>query len=137
MVSFLAAFGWNCFDTTNIPTRIIMGAAWAALAILVAWCVWMGWVKQSSDSESRSGEDASGAAAEDAQSHRSRSGTGTPRASLVELEVITPEAATGNSGNANQSTVGEMTKFKFWRSWPFFHDRRTSVDSQRTVVNPV
>ncbi|KAH6917978.1 hypothetical protein BKA70DRAFT_1554146 [Coprinopsis sp. MPI-PUGE-AT-0042] len=43
MVSFVAAFAWHCFDSTNISTRAIMGPAWAMFAALVVWCVWVGW----------------------------------------------------------------------------------------------
>ncbi|KAJ3509550.1 hypothetical protein NMY22_g16257 [Coprinellus aureogranulatus] len=44
MVSFLAAFAWNCFAISNIATRVIMATAWVAFAVLVMWCMWMGWV---------------------------------------------------------------------------------------------
>jgi hypothetical protein len=101
MVSFIVAFGWNCFDGSNTSTRIAMGTAWAVLAILVLWCIWMGWVKQPREFSPEGGDPA--VAGEDAQSHISRSRAGSTkipsRASLVELEVVNPKTGNGTDDN--------------------------------------
>ncbi|TFK34470.1 hypothetical protein BDQ12DRAFT_738210 [Crucibulum laeve] len=43
MVSFLTAFSLMCFEDSNIPTRLLVGGAWAAIAVLIFWCIWMAW----------------------------------------------------------------------------------------------
>jgi hypothetical protein len=142
MVSFLSAFAWNCFEDSNIATRIIMGAAWAALATLVLWCVWMGWVKQHHE-PSPEGRDSSAASAAngEVQDHASRSRADSTktasRASPIDLEVLPSDSASGISGNANvqgESTISEMSRFQFWRSWPIAVDSESSVPPPRILT---
>lgn len=51
MVSFLAAFLFMCFEKSNIATRLLVGLTWAAIAIMIVWCVWMAWEKRPHDVE--------------------------------------------------------------------------------------
>ncbi|KAJ2925385.1 hypothetical protein H1R20_g11714, partial [Candolleomyces eurysporus] len=149
MVSFLAAIGWNCFDGSNTATRFIMGAAWVALAVLVLWCVWMGWQPhESGDEEGNSTaadgdtpptpeEEDSAAANRDAQPHVSPSKAGSMRA--VPLSNHASRTSVLNVDDQGGSMLGELTRFKFWKkSWTgrvlFGGSRRPSVDSQNTVV---
>lgn len=67
MVSFLAAFMWNCFDDSNAATRTIMGVAWVAFAVLVLWCVWMGWAKHETNYAKEEEEAAAAQSSEPAQ----------------------------------------------------------------------
>ncbi|KAF6764223.1 hypothetical protein DFP72DRAFT_416920 [Ephemerocybe angulata] len=135
MVSFLAAFAWNCFDTSNIATRTIMGAAWVAFAVLVLWCVWMGWVKYEHDDvpDGGDGEDAENTTGGNGSSASQHSGASTKeRASRPGSRASRAHevGATGAGG-----VIQTLTK-PLWR-WPmmlFFPGRRQSYDSQKTVV---
>ncbi|KAF9444237.1 hypothetical protein P691DRAFT_786995 [Macrolepiota fuliginosa MF-IS2] len=45
MIAFVVAFCLNCFQDTTSVTRGVVGAACLLVAILVGWCVWVGWDK--------------------------------------------------------------------------------------------
>lgn len=148
MVSFLAAFGWNCFDGSNVATRVVVGAASGALVVLILWCVWMGWVKQPSESSSSQSEGDPTPANADAQSHISSEKVepASRLASRHSLVTSRPASRISRASRLNVvsvpegSTVGEMKTPSFWRSWSGFFlfgaNRRASLDSQTTAVAP-
>ncbi|KAH6917962.1 hypothetical protein BKA70DRAFT_1554131 [Coprinopsis sp. MPI-PUGE-AT-0042] len=107
MVSFLAAFAWNCFDATNIATRTVVGTAWIVLAALVVWCVWMGWAHYEMEAdEIPAGEPAPAGAPEN------------------------------DRENAEKSWLKDVAIFlkKKWKSnfLALWHLRRTAVGSEQT-----
>ncbi|KAF5379211.1 hypothetical protein D9615_005889 [Tricholomella constricta] len=59
MVSFLFAFLYICFEGSDIYTRMLVGAAWVAIASLIMCCIWMAW-EQLPESESAVDESDSG-----------------------------------------------------------------------------
>ncbi|KAJ7754473.1 hypothetical protein B0H16DRAFT_1542487 [Mycena metata] len=47
MVSFLAAFSFMCFENSDLLTRSMVAVLWAAVAVLILWCIVTAW--ESSD----------------------------------------------------------------------------------------
>ncbi|KAJ7664314.1 hypothetical protein B0H17DRAFT_301858 [Mycena rosella] len=43
MVSFLAAFSFMCFENSSLVTRTLVGVLWAAVAVLILWCIINAW----------------------------------------------------------------------------------------------
>jgi hypothetical protein len=43
MVSFLSAFLFVCFESSDLITRMLVAVLWAAIAVLILWCVVNAW----------------------------------------------------------------------------------------------
>ncbi|KAJ6452222.1 hypothetical protein C8R45DRAFT_1113096 [Mycena sanguinolenta] len=43
MLSFFIAFSSMCFQKTSLPTRTLVAAIWAIVAVLILWCVFYSW----------------------------------------------------------------------------------------------
>ncbi|THH32084.1 hypothetical protein EUX98_g2118 [Antrodiella citrinella] len=43
MVSFLAAFSYECFITRDGAAIWSAGAAWIIVGLLIAWCIYSAW----------------------------------------------------------------------------------------------
>ena len=147
MASFLAAFAWNCFENSSIPTRTIMGGAWFIFFALLVWTVWMGWVHSESEVDKLPMADP----------QPSREGTG------IDIHVKQPTMhcddpiirhTTSDTGSVRSQRTQPANGAEFRpehgvvsppppqggkiRSWPvisrILHLKRTSCDSEKTAV---
>ncbi|KAL4258997.1 hypothetical protein AB1N83_007696 [Pleurotus pulmonarius] len=114
MLAFVGSFSFLCFDSTNLVTRLLVGAVCVVIAALIIWCIWYAW--ESSGHE--------------------------PwwKPALEKLVPSEPQGQTMSTSEHtehgdDQHVVEDKTpKRRSWRWATMFRMNRDSMDSEKTTV---